>query len=293
MSGERLDQALVGRGLARSRSQAQQLVRAGLVQVDGAVVARPARLVGPGSQVVIGSAAEGADGTVPAEDLAGAGWITRRWVGRGAVKLDHALGRWEPDGLTVAGRRCLDVGASTGGFTQILLEHGAAHVTALDVGHHQLDRRLRDHPRVTERSGTSVRDVDAGTLGGPFDVVVADLSFISLALVLPTLAGLTCVEGHLVLLVKPQFEVGRDELGRSGVVRSARARARVLDRLDAQARDQGLSPVDLDRSPVTGTTGNIEYLWWLRVRPPGMMDWGRPPAELEARRRELRGQEER
>lgn len=291
MSGERLDQALVGRGLARSRSQAQQLVRAGVVQVDGDVVTRPARPVDPASQLVVAEPAD--DSGKAAADLGGAGWITRGWVGRGAVKLEHALTRWEPEGLAVAGRRCLDVGASTGGFTQILLEHGAAHVTALDVGHEQLDERLRGHPQVTERSGTSVRDVDADALGGPFEVLVADLSFISLSLVLPTLAGLLVDEGHLVLLVKPQFEVGRDEIGRTGVVRSVQARARVLDRLDAQARELGLSPVDLERSPVTGAAGNIEYLWWLRVCPAGMMDWGRPPAELEARRRELRGQEER
>lgn len=293
MSEERLDQALVRRGLARSRSQAQRLVRAGLVRVDGTVVDRPARPVGPRAEVVIDPATQHDDGTMPAEDLGEAGWITRGWVGRGAVKLEHALTRWEPQGLTVDGRRCLDVGASTGGFTQILLEHGAAHVTALDVGHGQLDERLRDHPRVHERSGTSVRDVDADQLGGPFDVVVADLSFISLALVLPRLAGLTTAGGHLVLLVKPQFEVGREELGRGGIVRSTQARARVLERLDAQAREAGLSPVDLDRSPVTGTTGNVEYLWWLRVPRAGMMDWGRSPAELEARRQELRGQEER
>lgn len=290
MSEVRLDHALVVRGLARSRSQAQQLVRAGLVRVDGAVVTRPARQVGPHTDLAVEGSS---DPSSTAAALGDAGWITRGWVGRGAVKLEHALRRWEPDGLTVAGRRCLDVGASTGGFTQILLEHGARHVTALDVGHDQLDERVRDHPRVTDLSGTSVRDVDADLIGGRVDVLVADLSFISLSLVLPTLATLVVDEGHLVLLVKPQFEVGRQEIGRTGVVRSAQARARVLERLDALAREVGLSPVDLERSPVTGGTGNIEYLWWLRVPPDGMMDWGRPPAELEARRRELRGEEER
>lgn len=288
MTQRRLDHELVARGLAPSRSQAQQLIRAGLVEADGRVVVKASASVGPGVHLAISAV----DETAGHQDLGGAGWIMRGWVGRGAVKLEHALTRWGPTGLGVTGRRCLDVGASTGGFTQVLLEHGAASVTALDVGRDQLDTRLREDPRVIDRPGTSVRDVGPDDLGGPFDVVVADLSFISLSLVLPGLARLTVDGGHLMLLVKPQFEVGRLALGSAGVVRSGQARAQVLDRLDREARESGLTPVDLDRSPVTGARGNIEYLWWLRVCPTGMMDCGRAPDELAARRRELRGQEE-
>lgn len=282
MTGQRLDQALVARGLARTRSQAQQLVRAGAVSVDDTVVDRPAATVTEQSRLEVTD--------VPGPDHEAA-WITRGWVGRGALKLDHALTRWGPDGLRVAGRRCLDVGASTGGFTQVLLEHGATHVVALDVGHDQLDQRLVQDERVTDRSGTSVRDVSADELGGPFDVVVGDLSFISLALVLPQVASLAAPRADLVLLVKPQFEVGREALGRAGVVRSPGAREAVLASLDGRARDAGLAPMDLTRSPVTGTTGNVEYLWWLRACPPGMMDCGRTKAEMQARRRELREEE--
>lgn len=291
MSRSRLDQALVARGLARSRTQAQQLVRAGLVLVDGAVVTRPAAPVGEDSRLGLGDAAG-------LEDTAEAGWITRGWVGRGAIKLEHALGRWEPLGHAVSGARCLDVGASTGGFTQVLLEHDAAHVVALDVGHDQLAPSLREDPRVTDLPGTSIRDVDPAdpadpALGASFDVVVADLSFISLRLVLPTLARLTVDRGHVVLLVKPQFEVGRAALGRGGVVRAPSARAQILEELDPVARAAGLTPVDVERSPVTGGSGNVEYLWWLRVCPSGMMDCGRTVADLEARREELRQEEER
>lgn len=288
MSDRRLDHEVVARGLAPSRSQAQQLIRSGLVTVDGVVVLKPSLPVGHDDDVALVPAKE-APG---ADDPGAAAWILRGWVGRGALKLEHALEVWGRAGLTVAGARCLDVGASTGGFTQVLLEHGADHVVALDVGRDQLHTRLREDPRVTDMSQTSVRDVVPGDLGAPFDVVVADLSFISLSLVLPALAALTAVGGHVVVLVKPQFEVGRGSLGRGGVVRSRTARAEVLERLDAEARAAGLTPVDLERSPVTGSSGNIEYLWWLRVCPDGMMDCGRPPDELAARRRELRGQEE-
>jgi 23S rRNA (cytidine1920-2'-O)/16S rRNA (cytidine1409-2'-O)-methyltransferase len=291
---------MVARGLVPSRSQAQQLIRSGLVTVDAVVVTKPSRPV-RASEVVTLVRADGVpagpDGGAPqdpggAQDPGAASWILRGWVGRGALKLEHALATWGPAGLTVEGARCLDVGASTGGFTQVLLEHGAEHVVALDVGRGQLHARLRDDPRVTDVPQTSIRDVRPGDLGEPFQVLVADLSFISLSLVLPAVAGLLAEGGHAVLLVKPQFEVGRRAVGRGGVVRSARARAQVLERLDGEARASGLTPVDLDRSPVTGTTGNVEYLWWLRACPSGMMDCGRAPDRLAARRRELRGQEE-
>lgn len=283
MTGRRLDLELVGRGLARSRSQAQILLRADQVRVDGIPVRRPATLVEE-SQTISVEATQAA----PEDE---AGWIGRGWVGRGAVKLDRALTLWGPEGLSVEGRRCLDVGASTGGFTQVLLERGAAAVTALDVGHGQLDPVLLGDDRVDDREGVSVRDVSPEELGGPFPVLVADLSFISLDLVLPDLARLVAEPADLVLLVKPQFEVGREALGSTGVVRSVEQRYAVLERLDARARELGLSPVDVARSPVTGGAGNVEYLWWLRRCRTGMMDCGRDPAQLAARRGELRKEE--
>lgn len=280
MSQARLDVALVARGLARSRTQAQALVRDGLVRVDGTVVSRPATLV-ERTTVLEVTGAGSAEGSA---------WIQRGWVGRGALKLDHGLTRWEPAGLRVAGRRCLDVGASTGGFTQVLLERGAEHVVALDVGHEQLDPSLREDPRVRDLAGTSVRDVSPADVG-PVGLVVADLSFISLRVVLPVLPRLCEPGADLVLLVKPQFEVGRDALGRTGVVRSVQQRATVLADLEQHAVGAGLAPVDLVRSPVTGSSGNIEYLWWLRRCPTGMMDWS-DPVRLRARRAELRDEEE-
>lgn len=277
----RLDRAVVDRGLARTRSQGAQLIRAGRVLVDGRVETRPGTTVRPDQELGLGQARD--DET---------SWIVRGYVGRGSLKLDHGLDVWAGEGLDVRGRRCLDAGASTGGFTQVLLQRGAAHVVAVDVGHGQLDPRVAGDPRVTERSGTNIRDVGPDELGGPFDVVVADLSFISLSLVLPVLHALCRPGADLVLLVKPQFEVGRDRLGRDGVVRRAVDRFAVLDRLDREAREAGLAPVDLVRSPVAGGTGNVEYLWWLRRCPDGMMDCGRGPAELAARRGVLRLEED-
>lgn len=279
--GMRLDRTVLERGLARTRSQAAQLIKAGRVLVDGRVVTRAGTTVGPEQVVALGRA-----------EHEESSWIVRGFVGRGSLKLDHALSVWSAQGLSVQGRRCLDVGASTGGFTQVLLERGATHVVALDVGHGQLDPRVAQDPRVTERSGTNIRQVGPDELGDPFEVVVADLSFISLALVLPALHTLCRPGADLVLLVKPQFEVGRERLGRDGVVRRAEDRYAVLARLDQQARAAGLAPVDLLRSPVVGGTGNVEYLWWLRRCPDGMMDCGRGPAELAARRGVLRLEED-
>lgn len=195
-----------------------------------------------------------------------------RWVGRAAHKLLAALDLWGGDGLDPAGRRCLDVGASTGGFTQVLLAAGAAHVVALDVGHDQLVAELREDPRVEDRSGTTVRGVTAADLGCPFDVVVGDLSFISLTLVAAELAGLLAADGDLVVLVKPQFEVGRSKLSGAGLVLDPRDRARaVTGVLEACARE-GLHPHGLARSPITGSTGNAEYLLWARSVPSDRMD---------------------
>jgi len=189
------------------------------------------------------------------------------WVSRAAYKLLAALEAFGPGGLNAADKRCFDVGAAAGGFTQVLLRQGAREVVALDVGHGQLAAELTGDPRVIERSGVNIRDVRAGDLGGPAELLVADLSFISLRLVLPVLRDLVEPSGDLVLLVKPQFEVGRERLGKGGIVRSADSRARVIEEVVAAATTAGLKVKALCGSPIRGATGNAEYLLWVTPRP--------------------------
>lgn len=196
-----------------------------------------------------------------------------QWVSRGAGKLLGALSAFGPQGLTFGGRRCLDLGACTGGFTQVLLHHGADHVVALDVGTGQLAPELAAETRVTDLSGTSARGLRPDDIGGPVDLVVADLSFISLTLVLPTIAGLLRPAGEAVVLVKPQFEVGRAGLGKRGVVRRASERARALRGVMDAAEAAGLHPGDLVRSPVKGGEGNTEYLLWMGVETGDGPSW--------------------
>ena len=233
------------RGLSRSRGEARDLVADGLVTVGGATVTKASRPVGPDDELAVTQ-------TGP------------RWVGRAAHKLVAALETWRPEGLRVEGRRCVDVGASTGGFTQVLLAGGAASVVAVDVGHGQLARDVAGDPRVEERSRTTIRGLTPDDLGGPADLVVSDLSFISLTLVLGDLAGLMAPDADLVILVKPQFEVGRGRLNSQGVVTSERDRANaVLGVADAVAT-AGLHVHGIRTSPISGTTGNTEYLMWAR-----------------------------
>ncbi len=265
----RLDQYLVARGLARSRNQARELIRAGQVTVDGQAVTRPSYAVRAELHLEV---------TVTG----------RRWVGRGALKLLRALELWSEQGLAVPGRRCLDVGASTGGFTQVLLEHGAGHVTALDVGHGQLAALLATDPRVRDLPATNIRGVSGCDLGGPFSLIVSDLSFISLTIALPHMVPLLDRPGDMVVLVKPQFEVGRGHLARGGVVRKAddhrRALCAVLDTVD----ELGLAIRGLDDSGLRGAHGNVEYLLWLDRGGPGMMSAHERTARIE----ELTQQEE-
>lgn len=244
----RIDAYLVGAGLARARGHAKELIDAGLVTCDGVTVRRAAAPVPPEARVEVAE--------------------HERWVGRAAHKLLAAVDAFGPAFRNaIEGARCLDVGASTGGFTQVLLEHGAAHVTAVDVGHGQLVRELADDPRVTDRPGVNVRDVRPGELGEPFDVVVGDLSFISLRLVLDVIAEQLDPAGQAVLLVKPQFEVGRERLGKGGLVRSARDRQRALADVLAAGIEAGLEPLRAVVSPLPGATGNVEYLvWWRPIR---------------------------
>ena len=244
----RLDVELVRRGLVRSRGQARELLDAGAVVVDGVVTSRPSAPVADETHLELRHEPD-------------------HWVGRAAHKLLGALDAFGPEGLVVDRRRCLDVGASTGGFTQVLLERGASQVTALDVGHGQLVPLIAQDPRVSELSGTNIRDVHPGELGAPYDLVVADLSFISVRLALPSMVEQTDPRGDLVLLVKPQFEVGRDNIGRTGVVGSTLERRRVLRDVVAAARALGLRVRGLVRSPLRGGDGNREYLLWVTRRP--------------------------
>lgn len=248
----RLDLELVRRGLVRSRRRASELVAAGRVHVDGAVAVKP-------SQPVTGTQ------RLDVED-------DERFVSRAAHKLDGALEALEglaPGQLHVRGARCLDAGASTGGFTQVLLERGAAHVLAVDVGHGQMAPTVRDDPRVTVREGVNVRGLE---LDDRVDLVVADLSFISLTLVLaPLLAA--CVDGGDVLvMVKPQFEVGRERLGAGGVVRSATLRTAAVVEVASTASSLGAQVRAVVPSPLPGESGNHEYFLWLRPGTGGGAD---------------------
>ena len=242
----------MARGLARSRGEARDLIAAGEVRVAGVTARKPAQAVSDEDPLTV-------------DDLG------PRWVGRAAHKLLAALHAWGPDGLQVHARRCIDVGASTGGFTQVLLAEGAARVVALDVGHGQLAAEVASDPRVDERSGTSVRGLAPDDVGGRAGVVVADLSFISLTLVADELAGLLDPEGDLVVLVKPQFEVGRRKLGQRGVVGDPRDRAAAVRGVAAALVAAGLSVRAVTTSPISGTTGNIEYLMWARSDPSDTM----------------------
>lgn len=251
---QRLDVALVSRGLARSRGQAADLVARGRVVVGGRPATKVSLRTLPGDPVeVIGDDA--------------------RWVSRAAHKLLGAFEVFGPEGWTVAGMTCLDLGACTGGFTQVLLDRGADHVLALDVGHGQLAPELAADPRVSDLSGRNVRDMTPADLGGRVPRVVGDLSFISLRLVLPAVAGCLTDDGEAVLLVKPQFEVGRSRLGKHGVVGDPAARADALTGVLEVARGLRLGVLGLADSPIHGGEGNIEYLLRLTRRPGVGLAW--------------------
>jgi 23S rRNA (cytidine1920-2'-O)/16S rRNA (cytidine1409-2'-O)-methyltransferase len=250
----RLDAELVRRGLARSRGEARELVDAGRVQVRGLPATKPSTAVDAQTSMRL------------ADDR-------QRYASRGAHKLAGALDAWPT--LVVAGARCLDAGASTGGFTDVLLRRGAAQIVAVDVGYGQLAWRLRQDPRVLVRDRTNARALTAAGIGGPVQLAVADLSFISLRTVLPALIGCVRPDGDLIVLVKPQFEVGRGRVGPSGVVRSPEHRADAIRCVAATAHDLGLGVRGVLASELAGPAGNVEYpLWLSRGAPP--LD----PAEL-------------
>jgi 23S rRNA (cytidine1920-2'-O)/16S rRNA (cytidine1409-2'-O)-methyltransferase len=247
----RLDAELVRRGLARSRNQAAELVTAGRVTVSGQVATKVATAIGPDDPLVVIS-----DVDQPA------------YVSRGGHKLAGALEVFGPLGLAVAGRRCLDAGASTGGFTDVLLRAGATAVVAVDVGYGQLAWSLQTDARVEVIDRTNVRDLTPELIGEPVDVVVADLSFISLRIVLPAVIGVLANGGDLVLMVKPQFEVGREKVGTGGVVRDTALRVDAVRGVADEAAKLGFGVRGVVASPLPGPAGNVEYFLWLRAGAP-------------------------
>jgi 23S rRNA (cytidine1920-2'-O)/16S rRNA (cytidine1409-2'-O)-methyltransferase len=241
----RLDTALVARGLAASRERARSLILAGRVRVGGVVVAKAGAPVVPDADITL---------------------IERDhpYVGRGGVKLAHALDVFAID---VTGRLALDVGASTGGFTDVLLRRGAARVVALDVGHGQLDWSIRSDPRVIVMEHVNARTLTPEQLpedARSFATATVDVSFISVRQVLPAIGALLDPGADLVVLVKPQFEAGRDEVGKGGLVRDAAVHARVVDEVTSAADALGLSRAGVTESPITGTEGNREFFLHLR-----------------------------
>ncbi|AAZ56067.1 hemolysin [Thermobifida fusca] len=241
----RLDAELVRRGHARSRAHAAELIAAGRVRVAGTLATKAATQVGVDQAIVVEQADD--------EPV---------YVSRGAYKLIGALDAFAVD---VTGRRCLDAGASTGGFTDVLLRRGAAHVVAVDVGYGQLAWSLRSDPRVTVLERQNVRELTPDQVGEPRpDLVVADLSFISLRLVLAPLLACAASDADFVLLVKPQFEVGRERVGAKGVVRDPEARASAVRDVAAHAWTLGLGVCGVTASPLPGPSGNVEYFLWLR-----------------------------
>jgi len=244
----RLDVELVRRGLARSREQAAALVSSGRVEVRGVPARKAAALVDPADPVRLRDS-----------DPAG------EYVSRGGHKLAGALATFAGGGLTVAGRRCLDAGASTGGFTDVLLRAGAAEVVAVDVGYGQLAWSLRTDSRVRVLERQNVRALTPELIGGPVELTVADLSFISLRLVLPVLAACTAPDGDLLPMVKPQFEAGKEAVaGTGGVVRDPALRAGAVLDVARAASELGLGVAGLVASPLPGPSGNVEFFLWLR-----------------------------
>ncbi len=242
----RLDAELVRRGLARSREHACELIHAGRVQVNKQGATKPAMQVAIDADLVVRG------------DVSDQGYASR-----GGYKLQGALDSFLPLGLVVADRRCLDAGASTGGFTDVLLRNGASQVVAVDVGYGQLAWPLRQDPRVQIHDRTNIRDISTELIAGPVDLVVGDLSFISLRLVLDALIGVTGPGADLVLMVKPQFEVGKERLGKGGVVRDADLRIAAIEGVVAAAGQLGWGAKSVCVSPLPGPSGNVEYFVWL------------------------------
>jgi 23S rRNA (cytidine1920-2'-O)/16S rRNA (cytidine1409-2'-O)-methyltransferase len=239
MPRERIDKLLVDRGLADSRTKAQALVMAGAVLVDEQLIHKPSQLFSHDANIRIKESA------------------TQRYVSRGGIKLEAALREFEID---VSGLGCLDVGASTGGFTDCLLQNGAKRVVALDVGHNQLDWKIRNDPRVEVREEVNARHLAPAEFAERFGLVTIDVSFISLAKILPAVVPLLMNRGHIIALIKPQFEVGKGEVGKGGIVKDPLQHRRVISEVNAVAESLGMKVVRVIESPIKGADGNIEFL---------------------------------
>lgn len=254
----RLDAELVRRGLARSREHASSLIEARLVTVGGAIAVKPATGVATDQAIVVKESRDPG------------------YASRGAYKLLGALQVFIPLGLVVAGKRCLDAGASTGGFTDVLLREGAREVSAVDVGYGQLVWSLQSDDRVHVFDRTNVRMLTRAAIGGPVDLIVSDLSFISLTVVLPALATVCERKGDVVLMIKPQFEVGKANLGKNGVVRDPALHVQAVKQVCLAAAELGWGTRALAPSPLPGPAGNVEYFCWLRTDAPQLRE---PDAE--------------
>lgn len=250
----RLDAEMVARGIARSRQRAKEMVEAGNVEVNSVRAKKASQEVSP-EDVIVSHEEE-------------------KYVGRGALKLERAV---EEFALDLAGKVCIDIGASTGGFTELMLMKGAAKVYAVDVGTGQLAQSLRDDSRVVNMEGTDIRGVSPDTIGGRADIVTVDVSFISLTLILPKIYELLDESGTSAVLIKPQFEAGRSGIGKNGIVRDRKVHIRVLSDIDSFARSLGFVCEKYVPSPVKGGSGNIEYL--VKLRKTGVL-----PASHDFRR---------
>ncbi|WP_026461194.1 TlyA family RNA methyltransferase [Schaalia suimastitidis] len=253
MKLRRIDSELVRRGLVRSRTHAQELLQAGRIYVDGQLVLKSARQVNPAQAIVVRDA-EKVD-----------------YVSRGAHKLAGALDALGEAGPRVKGRRCLDAGASTGGFTDVLLRRGAASVVAVDVGYGQLAWRLQSDDRVEVMDRTNVRTLKAGDVSPPPQLVVGDLSFISLNLVLPALVDVATPTADFLLMVKPQFEIGKERLGSGGVVRDPRHHVETVCAVATTAYALGLGISAVEASPLPGPAGNVEYFLYMHAGRHGVI----------------------
>ena len=257
----RLDAELVSRSIARSRERAKEMIKAGAVTVNGRISKKASDEVAPDDVI------ESSEQEV--------------YVGRGALKLEKAA---QVFGLDFTGKVCLDIGASTGGFTEYMLMHGAARVYAVDVGHGPLAESLRHDERVVNMEGTDSREVTPDIIGGAADFISVDVSFISLTKILPKMYELLSADGIAAVLVKPQFEAGRSDIGKRGIVKDRKVHERILGEIDSFARLTGFAPVGCTFSPVRGGSGNIEYLLELRKTeaPLSLCDYKKTVSEAFA-----------
>ena len=235
---ERLDVLLVNRGLAESREKAKRTIMAGLVTVGGRVEDKPGSVFDTEAEI-----------SVSGKECP--------YVSRGGLKLEKAVTEW---GVDCSGKVCMDMGASTGGFTDCMLQHGASKVYAIDVGYGQLDYKLRTDERVVNMEKTNIRYLDTSLIKEPVDLISVDVSFISLSHMLPVADKVLSDDGQVVCLVKPQFEAGREQVGKGGIVRDPAVHAEVINKVIGYASENGLYPLALSWSQIRGTKGNIEYI---------------------------------